>query len=156
MSASAPEMPSSPGGRAPTATERPADPVRAPLPHTQHPHPLLASFGYAFAGLRHTYLTQRNFRIHLVIAILALAAGVLFGLSWVEWAVVAVMIVLVLAAEMGNTMVEALVDLVTEEHHPLAEVAKDVAAGIVLLTAIGSLTVGALLFLPKLWRLLGW
>ena len=148
-------MPSSPPGSPPTAPERSPRAAHSPLPHTQHPHPLQASFGYAFAGLRHTYRTQRNFRIHLVIAILALAAGLLFGLSWVEWAVLTVMIVLVLAAEMGNTMVEALVDLVTEEHHPLAEVAKDVAAGIVLLTAIGSVVVGALVFLPKLVRLLG-
>jgi diacylglycerol kinase len=149
-------MSASRGG--PTAAERPADTSRtapAPLPHTQAEHPLLASFGYAFAGLRYTYRTQRNFRIHLVIAILALAAGVLFGLSWVEWAVLAVMIVLVLAAEMANTMVEALVDLVTQEHHDLAAVAKDVSAGIVLLTAIGSVVVGGLVFLPKLLRMLG-
>ena len=148
-------MPSSPGRPAPTATERPADPVRAPLPHTQHPHPLLASFGYAFAGLRYTYLTQRNFRIHLVIAILAVAAGLLLGLSWVEWAVIALMAVVVLSAEMANTMVEALVDLVTQEHHELARIAKDVSAGVVLLTAIGAVVVGLLMFLPKILRLLG-
>jgi diacylglycerol kinase len=148
-------MPSSPGGPAPTATERPADPVHAPLPHTQHPHPLLASFGYAFAGLRYTYLTQRNFRIHLVIAILAVAAGLLLGLSWVEWAVIGLMVVVVLSAEMANTMVEALVDLVTQEHHELARIAKDVSAGVVLLTAIGAVAVGVLLFLPKILGLLG-
>ena len=72
------------------------------------------------------------------------------GLSWVEWAVLAATVVLVLAAEMTNTMVEALVDLVTVEYHPLAKVAKDVAAGIVLLTAIGSVVVGLFIFLPKL------
>ena len=148
-------MPSSPGRPAPTATERPADPIRAPLPHTQQPHPLLASFGYAFAGLRYTYLTQRNFRIHLVIAILAVAAGLLLGLSWVEWAVIALMAVVVLSAEMANTMVEALVDLVTQEHHELARIAKDVSAGVVLLTAIGAVVVGLLMFLPKILRLLG-
>lgn len=148
-------MPSSPPGSPPTAPERSSQTASAPLPHTQHPHPLLASFGYAFAGLRYTYRTQRNFRIHLVIAILALAAGVLFGLSWIEWALIAVMIVVVLSAEMANTMVEALVDLVTQERHDLAEVAKDVSAGVVLLTAMGSVVVGALVFLPKLWRLLG-
>jgi diacylglycerol kinase len=125
------------------------------LPHTQAEHPLLASFGYAFAGLRYTFRTQRNFRIHIAIALLALLAGLLLGLSWVEWAVVAVMVVLVLAAEMVNTMVEALVDLVTREYHPLAKVAKDVAAGIVLLTAIGSVVVGLLVYLPKLAQAFG-
>jgi diacylglycerol kinase len=148
-------MPSSPPGSPPTAPERSPRTAPPPLPHTQHAHPLLASFGYAFAGLRHTYRTQRNFRIHLVIAILALAAGLLFGLSWLEWALIAVMVVVVLSAEMANTMVEALVDLVTQERHDLAEVAKDVSAGVVLLTAMGSVVVGALVFLPKLVRLLG-
>ena len=71
-------------------------------------------------------------------------------MSWVEWAVVAILVVVVLAAEMVNTMVEALVDLVTQEYHPLAKVAKDVAAGVVLLSAIGSVVVGALIFLPKI------
>jgi diacylglycerol kinase len=77
-------------------------------------------------------------------------AGVLLGLSVVEWAIFAAMVTLVLAAEMVNTMIESLVDLVTQEYHPLAKVAKDVAAGIVLLTAIGSIIVGLLIFLPKL------
>ncbi|MDQ3929564.1 MAG: diacylglycerol kinase family protein, partial [Chloroflexota bacterium] len=74
----------------------------------------------------------------------------LLGLTLLEWAVIAAMVVLVLAAEMVNTMVEALVDLVTTEYHPLAKVAKDVAAGVVLLTAIGAAGVGVLVFMPKL------
>lgn len=111
---------------------------------------LVSSFGYAFAGLGYCLRTQRNFRIHVSIAFLGTIAGLLFGLSLLEWAVFGVMVVTVLAAEMVNTMVEALVDLVTSEYHPLAKVAKDVAAGVVLLTAIGSVVVGALIFLPKL------
>jgi len=111
---------------------------------------LVSSFGYAFAGLGYCLRTQRNFRIHLSIAFLGTIAGLLFGLSLLEWAIFGVMVVTVLAAEMVNTMVEALVDLVTSEYHPLAKVAKDVAAGVVLLTAIGSVVVGMLIFLPKL------
>ena len=61
----------------------------------------------------------------------------------------------VMAAEMTNTLVESLVDLVTNEYHPLAKVSKDVAAGVVLLTAIGSVVVGIFLFLPKLLHVLG-
>ncbi len=79
----------------------------------------------------------------------------MLGLSWAEWAIVAILIVVVLAAEMVNTMVEALVDLVTDQYHPLAKVAKDVAAGVVLLSAIGSAVVGVLIFLPKIIGLLG-
>jgi diacylglycerol kinase (ATP) len=111
---------------------------------------LVSSFGYAFAGLGYCFRTQRNFRIHIAIAIVATLAGLLLGLAWVEWALLAVMVVLVLAAEMVNTMIESLVDLVTAQYHPLARVAKDVAAGIVLLMAIGSVVVGVLIFLPKL------
>ena len=111
---------------------------------------LRSSFGFAFAGLFYCFRTQRNFRIHVAAAIVAVVAGGLLGLTWVEWAVVAAVIVLVMAAEMVNTMIEALVDLVTVEYHPLAKVAKDVAAGVVLLTAIGSVVVGALIYLPKL------
>jgi diacylglycerol kinase len=111
---------------------------------------LTASFGYALAGLAYCFRTQRNFRIHIAIGLIVTLAGIVLGLSWVEWAVVAILIVVVLSAEMVNTMVEALVDLVTEQYHPLAKVAKDVAAGVVLLSAIGSSVVGVLIFLPKI------
>ena len=111
---------------------------------------LLSSFGFAFAGLGYCLRTQRNFRIHVSIAFVGTVVGLLLGLSLLEWAVFALMVVMVLAAEMVNTMVEALVDLVTVEYHPLAKVAKDVAAGVVLLTAIGAVVIGLLIFLPRL------
>jgi len=114
---------------------------------------LLSSFRYAFAGLAYCFRTQRNFRIHVAIALLVTLAGIILTLSWVEWAVVAILVVVVLSAEMVNTMVEALVDLVTQQYQPLAKVAKDVAAGVVLLSAIGSVVVGALIFLPKILAL---
>jgi undecaprenol kinase len=115
----------------------------------------IESCRFAFAGLAYCIRTQRNFRIHLAIALVVTLAGIFFGLSWVEWAVVAILVVVVLAAEMVNTMVEALVDLVTQEYHPLAKAAKDVAAGVVLLSAIGSVVVGALIFLPKIVGMFG-
>jgi len=76
-------------------------------------------------------------------------------LSFAEWAIFALTVTVVMAAEMTNTLVESLVDLVTNEYHPLAKVSKDVAAGVVLLTAIGSVVVGIFLFLPKLLHVLG-
>lgn len=116
----------------------------------QGPKPkIFQSFGYAFAGLFFVARTQRNFRIHLSITLLTLIAGLFLGLSMLEWAVLGVMVIVVLAAEMTNTMVEALVDLVSPEYHPLAKVSKDVAAGVVLLTAIGAIVVGLLIFGPK-------
>ena len=115
---------------------------------------LTSSFHYAFSGLLYCFRTQRNFRIHLAIAALAAILGLILGLSWAEWAVLAAMVILVLAAEMVNTMIEFLVDLVTTEYHPLAKTAKDVAAGVVLLTAIGAVIVGLLIFAPKLLALI--
>ena len=76
-------------------------------------------------------------------------------MSFAEWAIFALTVTVVMAAEMTNTLVESLVDLVTNEYHPLAKVSKDVAAGVVLLTAIGSVVVGIFLFLPKLLHVLG-
>jgi len=122
------------------------DPVSSPGPAGT----LRASFGYAFAGLFYCVRTQRNFRIHLATGTAATLVGLLLGLSPVEWAVLAVTMVLVLSAEMVNTMIEALVDLVTQEYHPLAKTAKDVAAGVVLLTAIGAVVVGLIIFGPRL------
>ena len=110
---------------------------------------LIESFRYAFGGLGYCFRTQRNFRIHIAAAFLAGLLGALLRLSITEWAVLTLLVVMVIAAEMVNTMVEALVDLVTTEYHPLAKVAKDVAAGVVLLTAIGSVVVGLLIYGPK-------
>jgi diacylglycerol kinase len=116
---------------------------------------IVSSFVFAFAGLAYVFRTQRNFRIHIAIALLMSLVGWLLGLSLAEWAVFEVMVVVVLAAEMTNTMVEALVDLVSPGYHPLAKVSKDVAAGVVLLTAIGAVVVGLLIFGPKLLAAVG-
>ena len=125
--------------------------MKEPCSKIQNPKSkIIQSFVYAWAGVRYCFRTQRNFRVHIGIGIVAVLLGLLLGLGWVEWALVATVIVLVLAAEMVNTMVESLVDLVTQQYHPLAKVAKDVSAGVVLLTAIGAAVVGMLIFLPRL------
>ena len=108
------------------------------------------SFRFAFAGLFYVFRSQRNFRIHIAIALVCVLLGVLLGLSVTEWAVFGVMVTVVLAAEMTNTMIEALVDLVSPGYQPLAKISKDVAAGVVLLTAIGAVVVGLLIFGSKL------
>ncbi len=116
---------------------------------------LWRSFGYAFAGLGHVLRTQRNFRIHLVIVALIVSVGFYVGLAGVEWAVLIICIALVLAGEMMNTVVETIVDMASPEYHPLAKIAKDVAAAAVLLTAIASVLVGLLVLGPHLLRLGG-
>lgn len=114
---------------------------------------LLLSFRYAFWGIRHLLFSQRNAQIHLAIGMLAVAAGVVLGISRVEWAVLVLTCALVLAAEGANTAIEAVVDIAAPEYHPLAKIAKDVAAGAVLLTAIAAVIVGLIIFGPPLLAL---
>ena len=117
------------------------------------PATFLRSFYYAGSGLWYVIRTQRNMRIHLAIAAAALALGFILRLSPAELAVIVVTIAVVTVAEMVNTVAEACVDLATQEWHPIAKVAKDVAAGAVLLAAILAVVVGLLIFLPHLWPL---
>ena len=112
---------------------------------------VVESFGHAFAGLWYALRSERNTRIHLVIAIAAIALGLWLGLGTTEWAVIALTIGLVLTCEMINTVTETLVDLVSPDYHPLAKVIKDLTAGAVLVTAITAVVVGLLILGPPLW-----
>lgn len=114
---------------------------------------LARSFRFAFAGLWWVLRTQRNMRIHAGIALVAYIAALALHFSIGEFAILTVMATLVLCLEMINTVVEAAVDLASPEYHPLAKAAKDVAAGAVLVSAIGSVVVGLLLFIPHLLRM---
>ncbi len=116
---------------------------------------LWASFAFAWQGIVHVVRTQRNMRVHLGAAAAVLAAAALLGVSRVELAVLLLCIMAVLSLEMLNTVVEAVVDLATEEYHPLAKIAKDVAAGAVLVTSIGAACIGLLILGPHLARALG-
>ncbi|MEF3273114.1 MAG: diacylglycerol kinase family protein [Chloroflexus sp.] len=113
----------------------------------------IGAFRYAFAGIGHLIRTQRNFQIHLLIGAIAIALGLLFRIARWEWIALSLTITLVLAVEGVNTAIEATVDLVTRQHQPLARIAKDVAAGAVLLCALGAIVVGVLIFGPRLWLL---
>jgi diacylglycerol kinase len=110
----------------------------------------LRSFTFAGQGVWHAVRTQRNMRVHLAAAIAAITAGLVLGIGALAWACVALAIGLVLAAETLNTVVEALADLCTAELHPLAKVAKDAAAGAVLIASATAVGVGAAVFLPRL------
>ncbi len=113
----------------------------------------LNSFRYAFAGIGRLVKTQANAKIHLAAALGVLAAGLYFQISTTEWCLIIIAICTVLAAEAFNTSLEDLTDLVSPNPHPLAGHAKDLAAGAVLLTAIGAAIVGILVFLPKFLNL---
>ena len=119
----------------------------------RHRGGLRSSFRYAFAGLWWALTTQRNMRIHVAIGAAAFVLGVLIRLSTTELALVALTATVVLAAEMLNTVVEAAVDLASPAYHPLARIAKDVSAGAVLVTSLGAIAVGLLVYLPHLLSL---
>src|SRR5258708_1143244 len=114
----------------------------------------IAAFGYAFSGLWYALRTQRNARVHAVIALLAITMGIALHISAVEFAMIFVAITGVFIAEMFNTVIEICVDLASPEYHPLAKVAKDVAAGAVLLSAMLAVVIGVFVFGPHLWALI--
>ncbi|MFA7467585.1 MAG: diacylglycerol kinase family protein [Desulfotomaculaceae bacterium] len=112
---------------------------------------ILKSFGWAFSGIRQVSMTQPNMKIHLTAALLVIIVCVsLLHMPALELAIVILAIFMVLAAEMFNTALEAAVDLTTTRRHPLAKVAKDAAAGAVLLTALNAVVVAYLLIWPHL------
>ena len=112
-----------------------------------------ASFGHAFRGVGAALRSEVHLRFHAVATAAAVGLGFYLGISRLEWALVALAIGAVWAAELLNTAVEALVDLASPDYHPLAGKAKDVAAGAVLVVAAAALVVGLLVFGPPLWAL---
>ena len=99
------------------------------------------------------FRTQRNAQIHGTISIIIVLLGAAFQISRAEWLAIVLAIMIVICAEGANTAIEAVVDLASPSYHPLAKVAKDVAAGMVLLAAIGAVIIGMIIFLPRLWAL---
>ena len=116
---------------------------------------LFSSFRYAWAGIVYAVRTQRNFRIHLAIGLVALCLGVRLNIQPIEAAVVTITISAVLVMELMNTALESVVDLtVGQTYHELAKIAKDCAAGAVLISAIAALLVAGFIYLPPLLMLL--
>ncbi len=111
---------------------------------------LMESFNYAVTGIIYTLKTERNMRIHFIISIVVIILSLFFDFSRGEMLLLFFAISLVFITEMINTAIERTVDLITEDFHPLARVAKDIAAGGVLIAAINSLVVGYLLFFDRL------
>lgn len=111
---------------------------------------LAKSFYHAFEGIFTTVRNERNIKIHLGFVVLVLIAGFVLEISRTEWLIVLVLFGLVISLELVNTAVEATVDLVTEERRPLAKIAKDAAAGAVLVSAIMAAIIGCMIFIPKL------
>ena len=112
---------------------------------------LFRSFKYAGKGVSYAFRTQRNFRIHVIIGSIALSLSIYFKLSAVACSIISLTIALVLVLELLNTALEAVVDLtVGREFHQLAKIAKDCAAGAVLIAAIAALLIAGVLLLPHI------
>jgi len=114
-------------------------------------HPLVASFGYAFEGLRAAVKNEPNFRFHLITGVVVLVFGYLLGFTAWEFALLTLTIGFVLILELVNTTLEALVNLVSPEIQKQAKIAKDVSAAAVLVSAILAIIVGLFLFIPKIF-----
>lgn len=108
------------------------------------------SFQYAIQGIAHTFLEERNMRIHVIISVIVVIAGFALNLSALEWLFILFAIGGVIVLELVNTAIERVVDLVTKEYHPLAKQAKDIAAGATFVYSILSVIVGIIIFLPKI------
>ena len=115
--------------------------------------PLLCAFKCAWDGIAYAVRTQRNMKIHLVIAVVAVALGFAFGIDTASWAAVILCIAAVFAAECVNTAIESVVDLVSPGYHELARRAKDCAAGAVLIFAAVAVVVACVVFIPPAWAL---
>ena len=108
------------------------------------------SFDHAYRGLIYAVRTQRNMRVHVVIAALVLVGSLLVGVSKLELAGLVFVILLVFITELFNTALEFAIDLVTKEYHPLAKLAKDISAGAVLVSSVGAVLVGYLILADNL------
>lgn len=112
------------------------------------------SFQYAATGIQEVFSKEQNFKVHTLIGILALLLGLLFSISATEWCFLFVVISLVFASEMLNTVIEHLCDKVEPNQDETIRIVKDISAGMVLVCALGAFFVGIVIFLPKVIFLL--
>lgn len=112
------------------------------------------SFQAAIAGVVYTLRTQPNAWIELTAVLFVTVVGAWFGIARWEWALLVLIFSLILALEAVNTAVEAVVDLVSPDYHPLAKVAKDAAAGALVFAVVGSIVIAGIIFGPRLWLLI--
>ncbi|OGM21114.1 hypothetical protein A2955_02120 [Candidatus Woesebacteria bacterium RIFCSPLOWO2_01_FULL_37_19] len=113
-------------------------------------HPTSRSFSYAFQGIKTAFINEPNLRIHTVFAIIALFLGIYLDISTIEWLFLLFTITWVISLELLNTVLEAIVNLVSPEVSPYAKIAKDVSAACVLISAFLSMVVGLIIFAPRI------
>jgi len=112
---------------------------------------LYQSFRCALLGFWDALQSERNMRVHFAMAVVVLVSAAWLRLTRIEWLLILAAIGLVFVVEMFNTVVEVIVDLVTEEQLPLAKRAKDIAAGAVFAAALTAASIGAVILGPRMW-----
>ena len=111
---------------------------------------IINSFKYAFEGIFTAFKAEKNMKIHFIIMLLVIILGIMLKISSVEWIICIILFGFVISLELVNTAIENTVDLITQEKHPKAKIAKDVAAGAVLIAAITAAIIGLIIFVPKI------
>lgn len=114
----------------------------------------IKSFTYAFAGFSHIWREHQNIRFHILAAVASIVLAYILNISYIEYLIVLITIFFVIICEMMNTAIEEMTDLITKEHKKEAKIAKDVAAAAVFVSAVFSIIVGLIIFLPKIAALL--
>ncbi len=112
---------------------------------------IINSFKYAIEGLIASFKSERNMKIHVFATILVVILGFTLKINIVEWCFCIISIVLVISAELFNTAIENIVDMVCPEKNEKAKLIKDISAGAVLVLAIGAGIIGIIIFVPKIW-----
>lgn len=108
------------------------------------------SFKYAFQGILDALRQEPNLKFHLLAAVLVIIISMILNISKQDWMIIIILIGFVIAVELTNTAIEAVVDGLTQNHHPAAKLAKDISAGAVLVAAVTAALIGMIIFLPYL------
>lgn len=116
---------------------------------------LVNSFKYAIEGIATSFKEERNMKIHVLFMCLVIGMGFWLKISVLEWLICIILFSVVIAAELFNTAIETVVDMVMPEENQKAKIAKDVSAGAVLVLATGAAVIGIIIFLPKIMNVFG-
>ena len=114
---------------------------------------VFSSFARAWDGIKSAYSTEYHMVIHCYIAVFVILGGVIFQISYTEWLICFILIGAVIALELVNTAIEAVVNMITTDYNFYAKVAKDTSAGAVLVMSIVALVIGLIIFVPKFFEL---
>lgn len=111
---------------------------------------IINSFKYAIEGFVSSFKTERNMKIHVLVMICVIVLGLVLKLSKIEWFICIILISLVISAELFNTAIETIVDMISPEKNDKAKLAKDISAAAVLTLAIGAVIIGVIIFISKI------